>query len=411
MTLEFDKVVAQVERMGRMLAHQGQLDAQRAATAWERLLALDDLDAIQQRVQLAEDREAHYRGAAPCGEPLNCAYPLPPTPPRATLIAGDGSQIYPDTHAAALYYLTNVGLFVYHHGLDALPEQITEPELVYAPTEVQDKRGQLISSDVINARRTVLELEVLAREVYHRSEDPCPTLAITDGPLPFWVVKGAPEGRKLEQRYLNALGMAYDAHLAMRQLDPPQFASLIGYVDRPTSSFLVGLLHLMSLDEDKVVRALLENHGDLQGLQDKYLMFKLLQPGERSALMVQQSDANRLFAQRDPRFEIAFFYLNVGQPGFNHFARVEMPMWVVQDAAALAAVHALAYDQCQMMWRYPYALTRADEIAVVRAHEKAQLNELIEIELRRHEQTVAHSEKLDSKAVRHGRTRGARRTF
>jgi len=57
------------------------------------------------------------------------------------------------------------------------------------------------------------------------------------------------------------------------------------------------------------------------------------------------------------------------------------------------------------MWRYPYALTRADELAVVRNQERAQLNELIEIELRRHAQEVAHSEKLDSKVVRHGRTR------
>jgi hypothetical protein len=57
------------------------------------------------------------------------------------------------------------------------------------------------------------------------------------------------------------------------------------------------------------------------------------------------------------------------------------------------------------MWRYPYALTRADELAVVRNHERAQLNDLIEIELRRHQQPVAQSEKLESKIVRHGRTR------
>jgi hypothetical protein len=61
------------------------------------------------------------------------------------------------------------------------------------------------------------------------------------------------------------------------------------------------------------------------------------------------------------------------------------------------------------MWRYPYALTRADELAVVRAHEKSQLNEMIEIELRRNEQQVEHSEKLASKVSRYGRTRYGRR--
>jgi len=66
--------------------------------------------------------------------------------------------------------------------------------------------------------------------------------------------------------------------------------------------------------------------------------------------------------------------------------------------------------QCEMMWRYPYALTRADELAVVRSIERTQLDELIEIELRRNTQTVELSEKLEAKVVRHGRTRyGERR--
>lgn len=411
MTLEFDKVVPQVERMGRHLAYRNQSQAERAETAWDRLMALDDLDAINERILLARVRDAGFRGAAPCSELLNRSFPLPPCPPRATILAADGSQIYPSLHAAALYFLTNIGVFVYHHGLDALPEQLTEPRLFYAEGDLHDSRGQMITNDAVNARRSVAEMEVLAREIWHRRESDCPTLAISDGPLLFWLAKGVPEARDLERRYIAALGHAYDAHVAMQQLDPPQAASLIGYVDRPTSTFLVGLLHLMSLPEEQVRRGALDNHGDLEGLLDQSLMFKLLGPGERSAIMVQQSPQNKLFRERHDRLEIAFFYLNVGQPGAYHLARVEMPMWAADDPVAVAAVHALAHDQCQMMWRYPYALTRADELAVVRAHEKAQLNELIEIELRRNEQNVAHSEKLDSKVVRHGRTRGAHRTF
>jgi hypothetical protein len=81
-----------------------------------------------------------------------------------------------------------------------------------------------------------------------------------------------------------------------------------------------------------------------------------------------------------------------------------MPIWVARDAATVDRVQALIYDQCQMMWRYPYALTRADELAVIRGHEKSQLEELIEIELRKNEQLVEHSAKETSKTVRHGRT-------
>ena len=43
----------------------------------------------------------------------------------------------------------------------------------------------------------------------------------------------------------------------------------------------------------------------------------------------------------------------------------------------------LLYQQCQMMGRYPYIITRADELAAVEGFEKRQLDNLIEIEVRR----------------------------
>jgi len=122
-------------------------------------------------------------------------------------------------------------------------------------------------------------------------------------------------------------------------------------------------------------------------------------------LLVQQSPQNKRYHDKDPKYEIACFYLNVSAGVPYHLARVEIPIWVAREPELVNAVHALVYDQCQLMWRYPYALTRADELAVVRNHERAQLNELIEIELRRQQQMVAQSEKLESKVVRHGRTR------
>jgi hypothetical protein len=176
-------------------------------------------------------------------------------------------------------------------------------------------------------------------------------------------------------------------------------------VDRPTSSFIVSLLHLMALDEPEVRAAALATNGDLEGLSDQPLMFKLLKPGERSALMVQQSPQNKRYHDKGENYEIVFFYLSVNPERPYHLARVEMPMWVTRSPGAVDLVHALVYDQCQMMWRYPYALTRADELAVIRAHEKSHLNEMIEIELRKNQQQVEHSEKLESKVVRRGRTR------
>ncbi|MCL4237072.1 MAG: DNA double-strand break repair nuclease NurA [Anaerolineae bacterium] len=403
MTLEFEKVVEQVARMGRALAARSDSLSERSALAWERLALLSDVDAVRERVVLARVRDAGFRGAALLDEPANRAYPLPSLPPHATLLAADGSQVYPNPHGAALYYLINVGVFVYHHGTDALPEQITEPQLQYSETALHNTNGQLITNAVVNARRSVQELALLAREAWARAERAGPLLAISDGPLLFWMDKDVPDRKQLEDEYLGWLINLHDLHA--NRSARGESASLLGYVDRPASAFLIGLLHLMGLDEAEVRAPALKSNGDLEGLADQALLLRLLKPGERSALLVQQSPRNKDYHDKGERYEIACFYLNVSSEPPYHLARVEMPMWVAGDPALVDAAHALVYDQCQLMWRYPYALTRADELAVVRNQERAQLNELIEIELRRHAQEIAHSEKLDSKVVRHGRTR------
>ncbi len=390
--------------MGRALAARNMTLSERLDAAWERLLAQGDLGAIHDRIQLARERDVGFRGAAPLGEPINAPYPLPPLPSRATIIAADGSQVYPSIHAAALYYLTNIGVFVYHHGTDDLPEQITEPALFYSESDVRDENGQAIANAAVNARRSVAELQMLARETWNRRSADSPLLAISDGPLLFWVGKDVPDGKRLEQDYLGALVHLHDTHTSAASTYG-QSASLIGYVDRPTSAFVISLLHLLGLEDDNVREAALKNNGELEGLIDQRLMFRLLQPGERSAVMVQQSPQNKRYHDKGESYEIAFFYLNVGHQEGYHLARVEMPMWVARSQPLLDCVHALTFDQCQLMWRYPYALTRADELAVIRAAERAQLDDMIEIELRRNEQLVERSEKLESKTVRHGRTR------
>lgn len=410
MTLEFEKVMPQVERMGRALAQRNITMSERALIAWDLLQALDDLDAIHARIQLARERDAGFRGAAPpdpetgIREPVNRAYPRPALPERATIIAADGSQIYPSLHAAALYYLTNVGVFVYHHGLSELPEQVTEPRLHYSEDDVRDNQGQIITTTAVNARRTLAERLVLAREAWARRDIDAPLLALSDGPLLWWANKDVPDGPQLERDYLGVLVHVHDLHTHMQQAHHT-FASLVGYVDRPTSSFLVSLVHLMRLTDDEVRRRYVENNGDLEGLIDQALLVRLLKPGERSALLVQQSPQNKRYHDKGPNYEIAFFYVNVGTSNEPHFARVEMPSWVARDAAMVDMTHALIVSQCEMMWRYPYALTRADELAVIRAHERNQLTEMIEVELRRNAQDVEHSQKEMSKTVRHGRLR------
>ena len=86
---------------------------------------------------------------------------------------------------------------------------------------------------------------------------------------------------------------------------------------------------------------------------------------------------NKLYRQESESHEIAFFYVNTGNNMTPHIARVELPMWVASNKRAVDEVHALVVEQSWLAGRYPYALTRADEIATVRTNDRRTLNEMI----------------------------------
>src|SRR5690606_34591184 len=138
------------------------------------------------------------------------------------------------------------------------------------------------------------------------------------------------------------------------------------------------------LAPEQVNDANLRSNGELEGLTDAMLFAQVLAPGERSALMVQNSPQNRDYGIKlGTEFEIACFYVNVARGEHPTIARIDLPMWVGRSKAAVNALHALIVAQCSIQGRkrYPYALTRADELAYVSGIEKSQLDEMIRVEL------------------------------
>ncbi len=395
MSLQFEKLEAQIAQLGVTLAERSHSAAEEMRAAANLLRQLDDLDAIWEQIKLARQNDAGFRGAAPFDEPINQPFPLPEVPPHATLFAADGSQIYPDMHAPAPYWLTNIGVFIYHHGTDELPEMVSEPQLYFRDEEVRTADGQLLPANVINARRTVYEMQFLAQTVTQRQASAAPLIALCDGPLlhmPFG--KEIPDAALLEADYHEAMDFLLDAG-----------AALVGYIDRPTSRFVLYTLYLMTLPPEEITAANLSMLR-LEGMSDADLYKPLLPHGARSGMMVQQSPLNKDYKDRfSPAHEVIFFYLNTAAAGqAPYLARVEIPQWVARDKAMVDAVHALVYNQCQITDRYPYALTRADEIAVVQPADKRALDERIAIELLRHSQPVESSQKLSTKwMARYGR--------
>ncbi|HYO87800.1 MAG TPA: DNA double-strand break repair nuclease NurA [Candidatus Limnocylindrales bacterium] len=408
MGLEFTRLLDQVDRMGSYLAHRSDAMADKVDLAVARLDASCDLAPIYTRIErVRRSSVSGYRGAAPLPEPFGeivCGVgAAPDAPSPLILVAADGSQVYPNRHGQMLYYLTNISLFHYYAGLPYAPAQRTLASLVYSDDQVRDKDGRQINNKTVDARRTLLEMQTLAREGWDLAQQMntgdawTPILLLYDGNL--LKVFGANEvsdGPRIERQYLKALAQARDAGVL-----------LAGYVDRPSGVNLISLLHLLGLAEDGITETALKTNGDMEGVTDEMLCKRYLEPGQRSALLALNSPQNREYKEFDDDLEIAFFYVNVGVEGDPAIARADMPMWVARKPELVSLIHGALVAQCAIQGRqhYPYALTRADELAYVNGQDRAQLEQLIRVALRRHRLSPEASHKLQTKGLARGQRR------
>jgi len=413
MTLELDRLTADLEQMATAAAanYQAQL---RRAEQLRRLLAdhATDWAGIRAGLQMATEKadEKFFRAAAPLSEdePLDVPVPAPAPPQQATIIVTDGSQIMPDRHAAYLYYLINIGVMVYHHGGGGAPDIHTAPRLFY-PQIVDDMTDDNPGFDQsqVTIERDKAEIETLANfaDAYRGATGH--VLGLLDQRLLYWPMvgeRGASE--TVVANWTQAMRLIHETG-----------ALLAGYIDRPGKRSVVTMLQTLLDEPDFDWRALGKRPVGNE-LTDAALYATLLGPGERSPVFVDISPANRRFAEEDPNIEVCFFYLNAGMSNrpleadpdqrgeARAIARVDIPRWVAEDKAAVGVVHSLIYDQCHIQLNYPYALSRADELAVVGHDDEANLGAMIGLAMQRAGVPGTESAKQSGKAAaRGGRTR------
>lgn len=395
MTLELTRLTTDVTTMSETLVQKDQSRRSLLETARERLdTYANALEALKAKVQLTRDKNLHWRGAYPAvDEPLNARHLHPKMPPQANIIANDGSQVPVDRHAAALYYALNIGFIVYAFGADRPPHVGTQPSLHFRDDELLDGNGRLIPNALVNARRTVREMQNLAHLATAYVQHEPPVAILSDGPL-MWVQPGdTPQERRGN----------LDPYLESLEQLQASGAALGGYVDRPYSSGVISLLHLASLEPDQIDREHLQS-SELVGLIDAQLFRKLLQPGERSALFIRQSPINAFYQSKG--HEIWHCYLNVSADLQRPLiVRLEMPAWVGQDPDRRDLLHAAVWQQCQVTGGYPYVLARAHELALISNDERSDLEQMVMGALRRQGLDPRPSEKAWQK----GLTGGARR--
>jgi len=95
MPIEFNKLMEQVVKMGKMIEKLDFDLHDRLALATCIFESCNDLDTVHERIRwVRQPGISRYRGAAPLAsedaERVNRIVPPPPTPPAATILAVDG---------------------------------------------------------------------------------------------------------------------------------------------------------------------------------------------------------------------------------------------------------------------------------------------------------------------------------
>ena len=387
MTLELSKVTSRVAQLCEQAAkRKRELDA--LAPQVREILHAHRTDAQLSELAQRAAETKRWRGAIPIGEPLDSAIDPPVHPPHLSIVAGDGSQIYPDAHGIALYYLINIGTIAFRHGSGQAPIVSTYPSVSGEAESLAD--DEIISGPVVNARRDVGELRHVADLALTESAG-LPTVALLDGTLALWVQTAAiPEAEqdRMQRDYLQELDRLRAAHLPIG-----------AFLSRPRSTNLTQLAHLATFeDRDRALSYVVNDRGTaFRGLRDATVLAALLQPGQRSALFEVAPAWNTTY--RDRGHSIHFFYVNVGKASQPKIARVEVPVWIAQDPLAVGLLHVAVVEQCKVSSGYPYVLARAHEIAVVTNAERAEFDRMIATELTRQGLEARSSEKQFQKSL------------
>lgn len=328
----------------------------------------EHIDLLCETLEKALKENTKLRCAVPVKEALT--FSTSPTPQGETyaLLAADGSQVNPSRHESIQFGVINVGAILMYPGQPQAPQEFTRTRLLYHD-DLYTSTGPLTEGDVA-LRRDLNERLILAELA---GIEELPVIALTDGPLELYhEVRESPEFIRLFKKYLDALH-------SLRRMN----AAAAGYVDKPRGDLVIRLLELMLLDENKFSQA--GRQRPLRGITDAELFRQILKPGQRSAIFAIQSGTAQKFAGA---LSLHFFYLNVGRARHPSLGRVEIPAWVASDMRLVNLLHSALIAQCQQMGSqpYPYALHRAQEIAVVSFDEKSRVQDMIALEL--HQQGV-----------------------
>ena len=369
MGLELNKLSEQVNQMGTTIASRSAEIEARLPKARATLKKITNNDPkLEKKIERA--LSLNWAGAIPTSEPVHAVFPCPKHPQRANIVAADGSQVYPDRHGIALYYLINTGSIIFRHGLDEAPTCSSQPHLFFEDHDLYPSET-LIPSSLVNARRDIAELRELSH-IAKREIEKAPTLLMLDNGLLLYLALQTKEHGQLDEilgEYLETL----------RDIESTD-ACIAGVIDRPRAANVLRLLRLYDIDSDTFNTDDIRTLGNYSQLTDR-MLFSILKPGERSAIFSNASPQN-LERYLPLGQKIMFYYVNAGTKEQPVILRVEIPEWVANQPEKLSLTHAGIVEQARFGDGFPYVLIRSHELAVVTWTERGQLEQMVDGSMR-----------------------------
>jgi hypothetical protein len=397
MTLELNKLTGQVDEMGQAMAQRSGQQREKIANAKDTLARTPVVtDELRAKIKRAREIDQWRRGALPLDDRLDARCQVTARLPQAILVAADGSQVYPDRHGIATYYLLNTATIVLRAGSGQAPSVNSVPEVFYDDDDLYDSAGQIHPPEYINAQRSRREIQALAdRAEAERAalggDLSVPIICLTDGPLLPW--------QKSDSEHEETINEEVEFFVQQIRRLRNARAIPVGYVDRPGSAYVLRILELVDQPIEEITRATLRR-GRFVLLTDRFL-FDDLQPNERCALFTPNSETNDRYEQASGGDRIVFTYANFARrEGVQNsvVARLEIPKWVADDPALLDAAQAAIYENC-VPRPYPYVLARAHELAVVSVAERTGFEMMLEQVMLRNGLLPTMSEKAGLKGL------------
>lgn len=276
-----------------------------------------------------------------------------------TVLAVDGSQIYPDSHLDGVQcYLLNAGVCIVKYGQKSKATLFSQPR-VQVPEGAHEEFSYL--AELVDLQREAFEFETLLKQasLLQAHQEDGPLICLIDGSLVFWHLENkSPEIRnKFLSIYLDFLCKCKDLGIV-----------IAGYLSLPknkelTYLFTMGLCSYEAFSSSGLMNLQKKYCLDVGFQSDVQLVAGFLPENARTTLMI--SCAN--IVQAYPAvLKPYFFYLNVGK----EIVRIEVPAWIAHDASMVNLITQVCIDQSHKGQGYPVALAEAHEQAVIKGPDR-----------------------------------------